>query len=425
MNISNGPRDSAQLRVLVQSGESLLTDRAEDWDRLSGGVPFRQTMWLRPLWTQFGQSQRSCFLTVWDNEDRLRGILPLERFGSRAWQTIGSLPCTDHVSMLCQELDRQNVAAAIADFLVTHVHDPKHGWDRLHFGGVLAGDPGMSALIDELDHRRVSIRIESRMNVWFRSSTETWDQFLQSRSRKYRHRLRFLVRQFESVDDLLRVQFPADEDELTIYLDELIRLHQNHWQAMGEPGSYAADGMIPFIHDAALTAFRQNRLFLPVLIRTDPITGHESVLAAQIHFIGEDGRLYCYSSGVNYEHGERTPGNLLNAYLLRHAHENNLSGIDFMRGDEDYKSRIYAEPTPLLKLNAFAPTPVGWLKLAALDTYIGAKQTYRHLRKRPLSTTYSIEEGFDVKFQTGLPRHVDPIDKTRHDAPSVILTIHG
>ncbi|TWT91363.1 GNAT family N-acetyltransferase [Neorhodopirellula pilleata] len=409
---------SSRLDVVAHSAESLLNDRADEWDRLAGGVPFRQSMWLRPLWQRLGHSKQSCFLTVRDGDGRIRGILPLERFGSRGWQTIGSAPCTDHVSVLCRQSDRHIVIESLATFLITQVHDRELGWDCLHFEGVIGGDPAISELLSALDRQCAYVRIGSRMSVWFRSTDETWQDFISQCSRKHRHRLRQLLRQLESVDDGMRVTFPADETELAKYVNELIRLHQVHWQSQAEPGSYAADEMIHFIHDVALNAFRQERLFLPVLIRADPATGLDDVLAVQLHLIGDDGRLYCYSTGVNYEYSDRKPGNTLNAFVLRYAHENNFAGIDFMRGDEEYKSRIQAEPTPLLNIDVFAPTRIGRLKLSGHDISLCIKQSYRQLRNRPLNTVFGIDDAFDSRFRSTLPLHIDPIE-LNHKAESL------
>lgn len=442
------------LRVLVQSPESLLNDQADAWDRLSGGVPFRRTMWLRPLWTHFGDSDRSCFLTVVDEDEQIRGLLPLERFGNRGWQTIGGFQCTDYVSLLCQESDRAAVADAIADFLVSRSKDPDVGWDRLHFEGVVAGDPAMACLIEKLEARLGSTRIESRMSVWYRACEDSWDQFLKNHSRKYRHRMRAMVRQFESTDDPIRVNFPQDQSTVTACLNELIRLHQAHWLSSGETGSFAAEGMIEFIHESALSALREGRLFFPVMTRTNPITKAESIVAAQLHFIGDDGRLYCYTTGVNYEHGDLTPGKLLNAYILHHLHERNsaegpvsfdgrhpadeahpadevhpinrdrLKGVDFLRGDEEYKQRIYAQSAPLLTVDAFAPTLRGRVACLGHDWLQSAKQRYRRLRKRPPCDTFSTSEAFDSGYLRFLPEHVDPaqhgIDSQHHGLPHPI-----
>lgn len=386
----NKPTDC---RTYVQSGQSLLVDRPEIWDSLSGGVPFRQTVWMKPWWEQFGREHLTCFITVVDRDDQIRGILPLQRYGRRGWQSVAAGLCTDYVSVLARQDDLDWVTTEIADFLIEHARHPELGWDQLHCEGVVAGDPGTASLVRHL-RPKSNVRIESRMNVWYKSCEDDWETYLQNKSRKQRHRLRSMLRIFEQSEKTVEVRFANDPASVTNYLNCLIELHQRHWVENGQTGSFATRQSKTFIHDAAMKAFARCRLCLPVLFRLDPQTGQESIIAAQLHFIGDDDRLYCYSTGVNYDHSDLSPGTLLNMFLIRFAHDGDYVGIDLMRGDEDYKSRLGAEPLPLLSLDLFAPTVRGQIRRIAHDGLFRIKQFYRRRRQRETATEFSFEDAF-------------------------------
>ena len=397
-------RKYGSFKVGVDSTESLLFDRAEEFNALSEGIPFRETTWLRPWFKHLGKSQTTCFITVIDDDDRIRGVLPLERFGSRGWQWVGAGLCTDHTSVITREADREPVTRCIGEFLLKNVADPELGWDRLHFDGVVAGDPGMDLLLQQLGDAN-NIRLQSRTNVWFRSCTEGWESYLQGASRRQRRRHRTALRLLEETELPLEVRFAEDASSVAHYVSELIRLHQKHWRSQGQPGSYSKPGTRDFIQESTLEALERGRLLMPALFRTDPDTGEERIIAVQIHFVGDDQRMYCYSVGMDYDYADIKPGNLLNSFLLRMAHDGMHPGIDLMRGDEEYKKRMSADPVPLLIADVFAPTLCGQLDRLGHDFSLRVKQFYRQRRGRPLAHQLQHDEAFAKGYQAFLPNH--------------------
>ncbi|SMP70656.1 Acetyltransferase involved in cellulose biosynthesis, CelD/BcsL family [Neorhodopirellula lusitana] len=392
-------------RAFVSAPEDLLLQNTDLWDGLSGGVPFRQTTWLRAWWNQYGKDQATCFITVVDQEDRVCGILPLCRLGRRGWTLIAAgHACSDHVSILSREDDQDGVAEALARFLVDHATDSELGWNRLAFDGVVAGDPGMRKLSQHLTDLQSVCRIQTRMSVWFKACEKDWAAHLERSSRRTRNRLRMMVDQFDKPDSTFAVRFADDEKSVKESLDVLIRLHQSHWQAKGESGSYATAGMVEMIHEAAIDALHRGTLFLPRLVQLDPATSAETILATQLHFIGDDQRLYCFSTGVNYDYSDLSPGTMLNNYLLYHAHEHGYAGIDFMRGDEAYKARLKAQPNPVLLIELFPPTLSGKMACTLYDNVLSLKQKVRQRRGTSVVATPTIEEAFAEHYRQHLPR---------------------
>jgi len=388
--------------VAYRHAESLLSP-PEQWDALAGGVPFRQTVWMKPWWNQFGTQKETLIVTVLDEDDTLCGILPLQRDGRHGWRTVaGGMVCTDHVSMLARPEDRQVVAEAIADFLIDNAVDPQLGWDHLHFEGTLAGDPAMRCLVAELEQRGASSKLTTRMNTWFIPCRDDWDGYLASCSRRTRRRYRDLVKRLET-KPLFSVRTPETEAMVIEAVEKLMELHQRHWVSQGEPGSYARSEMKTFTVATAVAAFRRDRLFLPMLVWSDPESGMEKTIATQLHFIGEDQRWYCFSTAVDYDHSALSPGVLLNAFVLKSAHDQDCSGIDFMRGDELYKEHLGAQSIPLLEIGISAPTLRGRVDSIAREGIFVCKQALRQRLGRPLVRPLTTAEAFDPKYLELLP----------------------
>ncbi len=414
--------------IIAYRRPELLFDHPELWDSLAGGVPFRGVAWLQAWWQQFGADANVLFVTVLDQFDEVCGVLPLQRTEQngiqRGWQTVAAGKiCSDHVSLLARPEDRPMVATAIAEFLSENATDPELGWDRLVFDGVVGGDPGMQELLSELQRYGADVRLTSRMKLWFTPCQADWDTYLLSFSRQSRRKQRDGLRRLGLNDAAtakpkttnsktshaaapeaeLAVRFADDEDTVTEAVSKLIMLHQRHWQSAGETGTYAGQGMDAFILKAALNALAAGRLFLPSVVRIDPVTGDEKIIASQLFFVGGDQRLYCYSTGVDYDYADLAPGTLLTLFVLKHAHDRGYSGVDFMRGDEEYKHRMKAEPLPLIEAEVWAPTGRARIMKMLSETIFRSKQLVRAWRKRPLVQTPSMEVAFANHFRQFLP----------------------
>ena len=72
-----------------------LVPLADDWDRLSAGVPFRSWAWMSTWWNHYGQSPggpaKSLYvLGVFDSSKRLMGIAPCYLERSIPWGEVRS-----------------------------------------------------------------------------------------------------------------------------------------------------------------------------------------------------------------------------------------------------------------------------------------------------------------------------------------------
>ncbi len=345
------------------------------WNTLSRGVPFRETSWLEAWWRHFGDDKQPYVVLARDRQQQIRGILPLFRGqGSSGRRTLsmigGGQACSDYASVLAQADEATDIADRMGRFLAEHAADSDLGWDMISIDGVVEGDRPFSALASALQESGVSLHAQSRMSTWFKPTDASWDAHLKNFGKTQRRKMRRWSERIDSTEGLEKVVAQSIEqtDDL---LETLIQLHQRRWNADGQPGSFADPVFTEFVRQATRDFCRRGRLYLPTLTMDGRSIGSE------LHFVGGDGRLYCYSSGYDIDAAELEPGRILSASTLKHLYEAKLKGIDYLRGDEPYKKRMAATPARVFHFRAVAPTWLPRLRHAAWCTRFGLKQWMR------------------------------------------------
>jgi CelD/BcsL family acetyltransferase involved in cellulose biosynthesis len=357
--------------------ESLLADPLS-WDRLSQGVPFRQSAWLQPWWKTFGQDCVATVLTARDDLGQLVGILPLyRRAGSR---TLSSLAdgnaCTDHVSVLARPDHSCDLGREFGLKLASIASDPVHGWDLIDIDGVVEGDEAVASLSMGLKEGDASLTASSRMSTWFKPADANWDEHVKQHGKTQRRRMRRWSEKLSKTLELTKC-VAATESEASIILDAIIDMHQRRWTKVGEAGTFSDESFREFMHETVRRFLLQGQLNL-IGIRLNG-----QFISGVVNFIGKDRILYSYSTGYDVDFAEWEPGHLTCIDSLQELYRSNLAGIDFMRGDETYKLRFGAQPRRLFRIRAVAPTMMPRLRHAVWSTGFEVKQWMRRRTGRP------------------------------------------
>ncbi|NNE01489.1 MAG: GNAT family N-acetyltransferase [Pirellulaceae bacterium] len=360
---------------------SSLLAQADLWNDLACGIPFRETSWIAAWWRQFGQGQEAYILVARDQDNAVRGILPLyvrnQSGSSRTLAMIGdSIAYSDYVSVLARPDDGVEVAKSFGQFLANHIGS-NDGWDMIDIDGVVEGDQPMTALMRELRDGGSMVHAHSRMNTWFRPREANWDDHLKRFSKTQRRKMRRWSEKVGTVAGLEK-HLPESIDEALSSLDALIDLHQRRWNSVGEAGSYASAAFREFIVDCTTDFCSRGRLHLPTL------TFQGRPVSSELHFVGGNRRLYCYSSGYDIQQTELEPGRILTVETLHDLYRLDFDGIDYLRGDEPYKKRMSAAPTRVLRVLATAPSLLPRLRHAAWWTGFEMKQWMRRRTGRKL-----------------------------------------
>lgn len=362
-----------KFRVEVSRNLDDLLKQETLWDALSRGVPFRESSWLGPWWQNFGDQKEPFVLLAKDEAGAIRGILPLYRQQSDSthralWMIGDGQACSDYTSILARSEDSIEVAESIGAFLVES--DTGGDWDTIHFDGVVEGDAPMAALMSVIKDNGGSIHAQSRMSAWYKPVDESWADHLKHFGKTQRRKMRRWSEKVDATEGLQR-HTAKSPTEVETDLHCLIELHQRRWEDAGEPGSFADPWFRNFIQQATVSFAAKDQLYLPTL------SLHDRTIGAELHFVGGDQNLYCYSSGYDLSASDLEPGRILCTETLMHLYESGLAGIDYLRGDEPYKKRMAALPRRVYQIRLAAPSFLPKLRHAAWRTGFEFKQWVR------------------------------------------------
>ena len=371
-----------QLEITRNLSEFLAAPEA--WDAMSGEAPFMQSAWLGPWWESLGDDARSHVVTARDAQGALVGLLPLyQSENSRTLSLIGDgNTCSDHVTVLTKVGEEEAIAEAIGKHLAATAADSQFGWDLVDIDGVVEGNETMAAFSRGLRDGGSVLHAGSRMSTWIKPTDESWVAHLKHHGKTQRRRMRRWSEKIEATEGLERkvATTPAEAEWL---LNECIRLHQKRWNDAGEPGTFAEQSFRNFIHASVQRFLASGQLYLVALVFNG------EVIAGELNIIGKDQIMYSYSAGYDIDFQDMEPGRILAIDSLVELYRGDLKGLDFMRGDEAYKTRFATHPRRVFRIRAVAPTMMPRLRHAVWSTGFEVKQW---MRKRTGKTLIAVKD---------------------------------
>jgi CelD/BcsL family acetyltransferase involved in cellulose biosynthesis len=298
--------------------------------------------YLSTWWAVFGADFQLQVITARTPEGRLIGIAPLALGLGRGWRRAW----LRHLTFLGGECES---LAERQDFIVAAGYERRFGagcwkflnaqtslpWDVLRLDYARGNSPALQAFAYEAEAQQLSVRIKEHA-TWITQLPATWEEFLGTRSSKFREMTRKKIRKLEQNHDVkFRV---ADGIELAVdrALIGLIRLNHHRWKSAGS--SFHTPRFVEFHRRLAPVLASQGWLSLNVL----EVDGE--IAAARYDFI-YDGQIWGFQSGWNSQHTDLSVGHLALAYTVRAAIAQGLTAFDFQAGPAPYKVQ-WAEPGP-------------------------------------------------------------------------------
>ena len=292
--------------------------------------PFQAPEWLLPWWSSFGQPDLRT-LAIWRGNELL-AILPLYIYeeptsGERKLLLIGAGTSDYLDGVFSRACTSAHILAAL-DLLRT-----ERDWDVAHFSQLLPHSPLFQAL-QLLDRQCVTAHVGERC----------WSLPAVSRTElpsKIRHDLRNHRKFIKDGGELDAIV--ADQDNWEPLFAQLVRLHRERWERVGESGVLA---------DAAVLAW--HRKALPELIASGlgqliALRVKGEVSAVLYALLDTDARAirtqYMYLIGHSAKYAQLRPGTLLMALGIEQAAAEGVQCIDLLRGDENYKRFWHAQQT--------------------------------------------------------------------------------
>ena len=338
--------------VTILSSRDQLQTLRDQWDEMSGGIPFRTFQWLVTWWKHYGAdevagSRLGLFvLAVYESprQRHLVGIAPW--FVEHTWwkgRVVRFLghgeACSEYLSLLCREGQETDVAVALVDWLTGAGAEQ---WDAVELADVACGDAAIAALQAQMKNRGNTVSRFAGDRCWRLTLPTTWDEYLSSLSKSHRRQVRRIERRLL---DSACVCFRrvTSQDELRPAFATLVQLHRGRRDGLGQHSSFDSRQFSSLLEKVAEQLFENGMLHLNLL----ELDGR--VVAADFNLV-RDGVIYAYQGGIDTKVLDIEPGNLLTIATIRNAIQEGYTGYDLLRGDEPYKAHWRAVPREVFGL---------------------------------------------------------------------------
>ncbi len=321
------PAGGKPLTVSPESFAGLQALCEDPAQRLKWGCPFVLPRWTHAWWECFGKGEPSLLSLRRDGE--VAGVAPLMIHGDTA-QVIGDAEVSDHLDIVAAPGAGGAVLAALRRHLLSR------GVGRLELMRVRPDSTAALELVPAARRMGLALDFAPRDVAMELALPGTWDEYLMALDGKQRHELRRKFRRLgEAADWRLRpAQTTAETDDALSAFIRLFRLNRPDKARFMTPRMEAYFRALA----AGLAADRRLRMFA---LEVDGAT-------AAVAFCFEHGqRMYLYNNAYDARFSALSAGLLSKALGIRESIRAGLRVFDFLRGDENYKLRLGAQPVPL------------------------------------------------------------------------------
>ena len=315
---------------VVQAVDDLLEIETE-WRALAErlGNAFVTPDWFHAWQRRYGDLDKPYVVVVRDESGAIRGVLPFvaRRSGPFRLLRFAGGALGDRFEPAAGPTEREQVAAAAAEVL----HARRREWSALVLDWVNDGDAWLNALLGRPRRRLSLARVRTTPLPYLDLSELSWQEYLASRSRNFRSQLGRRTRALERDHNLVfhRVTEPT---EVSQRAEALFALHESRWRERGS-SSLAAARRRDVLEDFARRALEAGWLRLWFL----ELDG-TAVAGWYGWRIGD--RYAYFQAGLDPDYAPYSAGFVLLARTLEEAFAESAGEYDFLRGDEEYKSRF-------------------------------------------------------------------------------------
>lgn len=356
------------MKLDVIENECDLNPVLRDWERLNNATPMQSPTWMLAWWQAFRTSgDRLKIVVVRDQSDAVVGLVPWYAHARAGLGTTlrflgGDRACSDYQTILCQPGSEEPVVRAIAAWLSTGepVHSPADrssarrsvisnalGWDLLDLDGVSAADAAMNAFIESMAARGHTTHRREGVSTWKLKIGGGWQAFLETQSKTQRSQSRNLINRFDKSDDLelrLASENPSAGEP---FIAALMELHEKRWRLVDREGCFGDERMKQFFASAMRNMIAEGSADIITLERSG------RPVAAQAWLI-RGSEIFAYQCGRDPDEEPNRIGRIANLTGIRWASERGFQTLDYLRGDEAYKSQLRATPMPCQRVRIVA-----------------------------------------------------------------------
>lgn len=323
--------------VLTMSDASL-DEISGEWnallDRTSMSNVFLGPAWLRAWLHVFGDRQSLRLLAVRDGE-RLAGVAAFTAEGDRL--SLAGDPSTwDYAGLAIAAGSERVVLDVVLERLAA---EP---WREVVLWGLEEGSATLRELPAVAAAHGFGITCEDEAVCPTLELPATWDEYLDSLGKKYRHELRRKMRRFaESGDghgegEIVALTSPAD---VAAALPDFIRLHI---ESREDKAEFMTTEMEHFFRHVSTELAAAGAIRLYFLER-------DGRRLASVLCLDTDDTLLLYNSGYDPAYAHASAGLVSKALCLREAIDAGKRRINFLRGTERYKYELGASDRRVIR----------------------------------------------------------------------------
>lgn len=347
-----------QIELIVDREQ--LHSLRDRWRELAGRNLFQWPEWLFPWWDAYGQPHDLFVVVVRDPSNGIRAIAPWYRErtfgGGRTIRFLGSgKACSEYLTLLADEDDWAEPVEAIAQWLAKNHPSAASSWDQLELQGAAADDEKLAALAASLETADSHVVQRPGPGCWRLALPGTWDELLQPLGSSTRRKVRRLLKSPQTEQGTFEWHSSAAGTDWATLYTRLEELHQKRWKAANVDGCFSCPRFRQFLQQAARELAERGNAWISSLSH-----GGDTVAATLI--LRHEQQHYLYLCGVDPALGEHEPGWRLNIATLQHLVDTSAEFLDFLRGNERYKTDLRSTFIRQTDWRISAPHSVGRLR---------------------------------------------------------------
>lgn len=356
------------------------------WSQLALPSPMQSASWLLSWWQAYGEDNKAMSLSVvlaWQ-DDQLVGLAPFyvehhPLFGKTLRWLGDGRASTDHTTLLTESAEHEPaVVIAIAGWVA---EGATKRWHRLRLEAIDANDRAGNQFERLLFEAGIDTEWIDDIGSFPAPLASDWETYLAGFSKNRRKRLRRWEREWFDTGRV-SMRIAKTEAEREAMWPELVQLHNERREGMGEQGVFDCPRFNEFHQLASARLLAEGKLYLG-LLETD------GVPTAIDYSPQDETTIYAYQGGISVAGLDQDAGHLCLLALVKQAIASGRSTLDLLRGDEPYKMNWRAEHLPARTLHARPRNLIGKLERWAGNTY----RSLRDAKQQAKELAGSAKEG--------------------------------
>lgn len=325
----------------------------DGWNRLEQNFCL-SWQWMVAWWMNIGQSNPAnqlCLIKLTDGK-QLVGIAPLyierSKVRGRVLKFLGAGDaCSDYMTF--PALPGYEISMANAVFQLVNHQDFLNrtgGIDSIELEGHIADDLAVQTFIDLASQASFDIDSKELEGCWRVEIPTDWDAFRKVVKKSNRRKINKVDRLNETGD--FQTNYLTEPAELEAAWPDFVELHQKRRRLLGQAGCFGNSNFERFLFDATQRLAQEGRVLMTMV-------SHEGDPLGVILAFVSGNCVGVYQSGLDTEKQNLEPGHFANTMTFRAVQEAGFAELDFLRGDERYKSGWGCERTALHRTQLVAP----------------------------------------------------------------------